>query len=130
MDRGADPDHHDAVHEHGSAKAQRTPAPGRNEITAVFLARGFSERQIQKMAAQSARRSAASYFGPTGLPGQAGGAQAGQPGLAHSPLFTHTGSGDTTRPGHVADDYNLPVPPQADPAPRPDGEDVTLDSDL
>ena len=32
--------------------------------------------------------------------------------------------------GYVADDYNLPVPPQADPAPRPDGEDVTLDSDL
>ena len=55
-----------------------------------------------RMVAQSARRSAASYFGPTGLPGQAGGAQAGQPGLAHSPLFTHTGSGDTTRPGHVA----------------------------
>ena len=69
------------------------------------------------MAAQTARRSAASYFGPTGLPGQAGGAQAGQPGLAHSPLFTHTGSGDTTRPGHVANDYNPPVSPQADPAP-------------
>ena len=83
-----------------------------------------------RVVAHSARRSAASYFGPTGLPGQAGGAQAGQPGLAHSPLFTHTGSGDTTRPGHVADDYNLPVPPQADPAPRPDGEDVTLDPDL
>ena len=64
-----------------------------------------------------------------GLPGQAGGAQAGQPGLAHSPLFTHTGSGDATRPGHVADDYNPQVPPQADPAPRPHGEDVTLDSD-
>ena len=62
-----------------------------------------------RMAAQTARRSAASYFGPTGLPGQAGGAQAGQPGLAHSPLFTHTGSGDTTRPGHVANDYNPPV---------------------
>ena len=70
-----------------------------------------------RMVAQSARRSAASYFGPTGLPGQAGGAQAGQPGLAHSPLFTHTGSGDTTRPGHVANDYNPPVSPQADPAP-------------
>ena len=83
-----------------------------------------------RVVAHSARRSAASYFGPTGLPGQAGGAQAGQPGLAHSPLFTHTGSGDTTRPGHVADDYNLPVPPQAGPAPRPDGEDVTLDPDL
>ena len=83
-----------------------------------------------RVVAQSARRSAASYFGPTGLPGQAGGAQAGQPGLAHSPLFTHTGSGDATRPGHVADDYNPQVPPQADPAPRPDGEDVTLDSDL
>ena len=82
-----------------------------------------------RVVAQSARRSAASYFGPTGLPGQAGGAQAGQPGLAHSPLFTHTGSGDTTRPGHVADDYNPQVPPQADPAPRPHGEDVTLDSD-
>ena len=77
-----------------------------------------------------ALRSAASYFGPTGLPGQAGGAQAGQPGLAHSPLFTHTGGGDTTRPGHVANNYNLTVPPQADPAPRPDGEDVTLDPDL
>ena len=51
-------------------------------------------------------------------------------GLELSPLFTHTGSGDTTRPGHVANDYNPPVPPQADPAPRPDGEDVTLDSDL
>ena len=76
-----------------------------------------------------ALRSAASYFGPTGLPGQAGGAQAGQPGLAHSPLFTHTGSGDTTRPGHVANDYNPPVPPQADPAPRPGGEDVTPDPD-
>ena len=43
---------------------------------------------------------------------------------------THTGSGDATRPGHVADDYNPQVPPQADPAPGPDGEDVTLDSDL
>ena len=83
-----------------------------------------------RMAAQTARRSAASYFGRTGLPGQAGGAQAGQQGLAHSPLFTHTGSGDATRPGHVADDYNPQVPPQADPARRPDGEDVTLDSDL
>ena len=51
-----------------------------------------------RMAAQTARRSAASYFGPTGLPGQAGGAQAGQPGLARSPLFTHTGDGDTIRP--------------------------------
>jgi hypothetical protein len=30
-----------------------------------------------------------------------------------------TGGGDTTRPGHVADDYNPPVPPQADPAPDP-----------
>ena len=77
-----------------------------------------------------ALRSAASYFGPTGLPGQAGGAQAGQPGLAHSPLFTHTGGGDTTQPGHVANDDSPPVPPQADPAPRPHGEDVTLDPDL
>ena len=83
-----------------------------------------------RMVAQSARRSAASYFGPTGLPGQAGGAQAGRPGLAHSPLFTHTGGGDTTQPGHVANDDNPPVPPQADPAPRPHGEDVTLDPDL
>ena len=40
----------------------------------------------------------------------------------------HTGGGDTT-PGHVANDYNPPVPPQADPAPRPDGEDVTPDPD-
>ena len=59
-----------------------------------------------------------------------GGAQAGRPGLAHSPLFTHTGGGDTTQPGHVANDDNPPVPPQADPAPRPHGEDVTLDPDL
>ena len=58
------------------------------------------------------------------------GAQAGQPGLARSPLFTNTGDGDTIRPGHVANDYNPPVPSQADPAPRPDGEDVTLDPDL
>merc|ERR1712078_570770 len=73
------------------------------------------------------RRSAASYFGPTGLPGQAGGAQAGQPGLARSPLFTNTGDGDTIRPGHVANDYNPPVPPQAGLALRPDGDDVTSD---
>ena len=77
-----------------------------------------------------ARRSAASYFGPTGLPGQAGGAQAGQPGLARSPLFTNTGDGDTIRPGHVANDYNPPVPPQAGPALRPDGDDVTPDPGL
>ena len=83
-----------------------------------------------RMAAQTARRSAASYFGPTGLPGQAGGAQAGQPGLARSPLFTHTGDGDTIRPGHVANDYNPPVPPQAGPALRPDGDDVTPDPGL
>ena len=70
------------------------------------------------------------YFGPTGLPGQAGGAQAGQPGLARSPLFTHTGDGDTIRPGHVANDYNPPVPPQAGPALRPDGDDVTPDPGL
>ena len=25
---------------------------------------------------------------------------------------THTGDGDTIRPGHVANDYNPPVPPQ------------------
>ena len=83
-----------------------------------------------RMAAQTARRSAASYFGPTGLPGQAGGAQAGQPGLARSPLFTNTGDGDTIRPGHVANDYNPPVPPQAGPALRPDGDDVTPDPGL
>ena len=53
-----------------------------------------------------------------------------KPGLAHSPLFTHTGGGDTTRPGHVANNYNLPVPPQADPAPRLDGEDTVPDPDL
>ena len=83
-----------------------------------------------RVVAQSARRSAASYFGPTGLPGQAGGAQAGQPGLARSPLFTRTGDCDTIRPGHVANDYNPPVPPQAGPAPRPDGDDVTPDPGL
>ena len=37
-----------------------------------------------RMVAQSARRSAASYFGRTGLPGQAGGAQAGQPVIDES----------------------------------------------
>ena len=41
-----------------------------------------------------------------------------------------SGGGDTTLPGHVANDDNPPVPPQADPAPRPHGEDVTLDPDL
>ena len=61
---------------------------------------------------------------------EAGGAQAGQPGLARSPLFTHTGDGDTIRPGHVANDYNPPVPPQAGPALRPDGDDVTPDPGL
>ena len=53
--------------------------------------------------------------------------------LRAEPIFAQLGSafgfaaGDR---GPVADDYNLPVPPQADPAPGPDGEDVTLDSDL
>ena len=46
------------------------------------------------------------------------------------PLFTHTGDGDTIRPGHVANDYNPPVPPQAGPALRPDGDDVTPDPGL
>ena len=50
--------------------------------------------------------------------------------LRRSPLFTHTGDGDTIRPGHVANDYNPPVPPQAGPALRPDGDDVTPDPGL
>ena len=90
----------------GSADAWARPQ--RNN-SLFFLARGFSERQDSK---------------------KKKGAQAGRPGLAHSPLFTHTGGGDTTQPGHVANDDNPPVPPQADPAPRPHGEDVTLDPDL
>ena len=81
--------------------------------------------------AHSARLSAAaSFFGPAGLPGQVGGARAGQPGLVHSPFFTHAGGGDTTQPGQAATNYNLPLPPQANPTPAPDGEDLMPDPDL
>ena len=58
----------------------------------------------------------------------------GGPGLSFVPTVSrvnsYTGGGDTTRPGHVANDYNLPVPPQADFAPRLDGEDTMPDPDL